>query len=126
MTTLYFTHTLATNDRCAVIDGAKTIDLKHTLDAVETNRVLAEVETQLLIDNLVDRGFTILASDQVEEIEEIIEGGNILESLIHGLNGSIKQRNGNDDLTLKLIEAIIFTATGEATKVEFHIEEDAA
>lgn len=111
MTTLNFTHTLSDFNRYNIENGATRIDVQYTLDVVETNRIIADAEDQLLIGNLKDRGYVIMSDEDAEGFDADVEGGEILQDLSYGLLGAIKQQNS--DLTLKLLEAIIFGATGE-------------
>lgn len=119
MTILY--HTLTAANIADVQSGRDEIQV--CLSKTSCNKVIAEAETQLLIDNLKDRGYQAFTNEEVrefeetmDEAEEAIEGGEMLSDLATGLLGALKQQNS--ELTLKLMEAIIYGATGEKVELK--------
>lgn len=77
---------------------------------------LRDIATQQLIDELADRGLTVFTADEMEEVTQEIAGGNVLIDLIGALNSAIHIEDGN--LQIKLIDALIYAATGEEVSVE--------
>lgn len=78
---------------------------------------LRDIATQQLIDELADRGLTVFTADEMEEVTQDIAGGNALVDMIGALNTAIYLNDGA--LQLKLIDALIYAATGEEVSVEF-------
>jgi hypothetical protein len=72
--------------------------------------------TQQLIDELADRGLTVFTADEIEEVNNDIAGGEVLAGLIGALSSAIFIEDGN--LQIKLIDAMIYAATGEEVSVE--------
>lgn len=77
---------------------------------------LRDIATQQLIDELSDRGLTVFTADEMEEVTQEIAGGSVLIDLISALNSAIRIEDGN--LQIKLIDAMIYAATGEEVSVE--------
>lgn len=77
---------------------------------------LCDYSAAELIRELEQRGFMILTQEEVEEVNDDIEGGNLIVSLVEALHSSINL--GDIELQVKLIEAIVFAATGEHLEPE--------
>lgn len=79
--------------------------------------ILTDLQDQALIDELKDRGFTVLNQAELDEIDGDLEAGETVINMLHGLSASISCEN--DDLSLYLIEQLIFLATGKEAELEF-------
>lgn len=78
--------------------------------------LLTDLQHQDLINEIRDRGFTVLDQDEVNEIKGDLQTGERIINMICGLSASIACRS--DDLTIRLIEQLLFLATGEETELE--------
>jgi len=76
-----------------------------------------------LIAELEARGFTILSDEEVDEANEAIDAGNVLMNLTIAIHAALE--SSNDILLNKLLEALIFSATGEDVEIS-NEEVDAA
>jgi hypothetical protein len=83
--------------------------------------ILCNFNTQQLIDELHDRGAGLfLSNEEVDDVNETIEGGNMLVDLISALRSA---RILNDSvLQIKLIDALIFATVeeGDVDDIEKH------
>lgn len=77
---------------------------------------LSVFTTPELVAELKDRGLIVLTADEVEEVNQDIAAGDVLANLIGALNNAIHIQDGN--LQIKLIDAMIYAATGEEVSVE--------
>jgi len=76
-----------------------------------------------LIAELEARGFTIMSDEEADEVNDSIDAGNVLMGLTVAIHTALEQ--SNDILLNKLLEALIFSATGENIEITFE-EENAA
>jgi hypothetical protein len=73
-----------------------------------------------LIAELEARGFTILSGEEADEMNDSIDAGNVLMGLTVAIHTALEQ--SNDILLNKLLEALIFSATGENIEITFEEE----
>ena len=77
-----------------------------------------------LIAELEARGFNVLSDEELDETNDSIDAGNVLMGLTVAIHAALETRN--DILLNKLLEALIFSATGENVEIDNYEEETAA
>jgi hypothetical protein len=85
---------------------------------------LFDYTNEELIRELQDRGFMVLTQEEAVEAVEANASCEILENLVFAIRAALEVEN--HDLITKLLEALIFCATGEETTIEYADELEAA